>query len=45
MGRIIQELEKILEEMKKIKDENRAEKLYAKYLPDSDEQKILNAYS
>lgn len=41
----MQKLEKILEEMKKIKDENMAEKLYAKYLPDSDEQKILNAYS
>lgn len=41
----MQELEKILEEMKKIKNGNRKEKLYAKYPPNSKEQKALNAYS
>ena len=39
------ELEKILEEMKEIKDGNRKEKLYAKYPPNSKNQGILNAYS
>ena len=41
----MQELEKILEEMRKIKDGNRKEKLYAKYPPNSKDQKVLNAYS
>lgn len=41
----MQELEKILEEMKEIKDGNRKEKLYAKYPPNSKKQEILNAYS
>ena len=41
----MQELENILEEMKKIKNGNRKEKLYAKYPPNSKEQKALNAYS
>lgn len=41
----MQELEKILDEMKKIKDGNRKEKLYAKYPPNSEDQKVLNAYS
>ena len=41
----MQELEKILEEMNKIKDGNRKEKIYAKYPPNSKEQEILNAYS
>ena len=41
----MQELEKILEEMKRIKDGNRKEKLYAKYPPNSEDQKALNAYS
>ena len=41
----MQELEKILEEMKEIKDGNRKEKLYAKYPPHNEEQKVLNAYS
>ena len=41
----MQELEKILEEMKEIKDGNRKEKLYAKYPPNSKNQGILNAYS
>ena len=41
----MQELEKILEEMKRIKDGNRKEKLYAKYPPNSEDQKVLNAYS
>lgn len=41
----MQELEKILEEMKRIKDGNRKEKLYAKYPPNSKEQEVLNAYS
>ena len=31
----MQELEKILEEMREIKDGNRKEKLYAKYPPNS----------
>lgn len=39
------ELEKILEEIKRIKDGNRKEKLYAKYPPDSKNQEVLNAYS
>lgn len=41
----MQELEKIIEEMNKIKDGNRKEKIYAKYPPNSKEQEILNAYS
>ena len=41
----MQELEKILEEMRGIKDGNRKEKLYAKYPPNSKDQKVLNAYS
>ena len=41
----MQELEKILEEMKEIKDGNRKEKLYAKYPPHREDQKVLNAYS
>lgn len=41
----MQGLEKILEEMKEIKDGNRKEKLYAKYPPDSKEQEVLNAYA
>ena len=41
----MQELEKILEEMREIKDGNRKEKLYAKYPPNSKDQKVLNAYS
>ncbi len=38
-------LEKILEEMKKIKDGNRKEKLYAKYPAKNKRQEILNIYS
>ena len=38
-------LEKILEEMKKIKDWNRKENLYAKYPPKDEQGKILNGYS
>lgn len=41
----MQELEKILEEMKKIKDGNRKENLYAKYPPKDEQGKILNGYS
>ena len=41
----MQELEKILEEMRGIKDGNRKEKLYAKYPPNSKNQEVLNAYS
>lgn len=41
----MQELEKILEKMKEIKDGNRKEKLYAKYPPNSKNQEILNVYS
>lgn len=41
----MQELEKILEEMKKIKDGNRKENLYAKYPPKDEPAKILNGYS
>ena len=41
----MQELEKILEELKRIKDGNRKEKLYAKYPPNSRDQEVLNAYS
>lgn len=41
----MQELEKILEELKRIKDGNRREKLYAKYPPNSKDQEVLNAYS
>ena len=41
----MQELEKILEELKRIKDGNRKEKLYAKYPPNSKVQEVLNAYS
>ena len=38
-------LEKILEEMNKIKDGNRKEKLYAKYPEKNKRQEILNIYS
>lgn len=38
-------LEKILEEMKEIKDGNRKEKLYGKYPPQNKRQETLNAYS
>lgn len=38
-------LEKILEEMNKIKDGNRKEKLYAKYPAKNKRQEILNIYS
>lgn len=41
----MQELEKTLEELKRIKDGNRKEKLYAKYPPNSKDQEVLNAYS
>lgn len=41
----MQELEKILEKLKRIKDGNRKEKLYAKYPPNSKDQEVLNAYS
>lgn len=41
----MQELKKILEEIKRIKDGNRKEKLYAKYPPDSKNQELLNVYS
>lgn len=41
----MQELEKILEEMKKIKDGNTKENLYAKYPPKDEQGKILNGYS
>lgn len=41
----MQELEKILEEMKKIKDGNRKENLYAKYPPKDEQGKIFNGYS
>ena len=41
----MQELEEILEEMKKIKDGNRKENLYAKYPPKDEQGKILNGYS
>ena len=41
----MREFEKILEEMKRIKDGNRKEKLYAKYPPNSKDQEALNAYS
>ena len=41
----MQELEKILEELKRIKDGNRKEKLYAKHPPNSKDQEVLNAYS
>lgn len=41
----MQVIEKILEEMKRIKDGNRKEKLYAKYPPNSKDQEVLNAYS
>lgn len=41
----MQEIEKILEELKRIKDGNRKEKLYAKYPPNSKDQEVLNAYS
>lgn len=41
----MQELEKILEKIKEIKDGNRKEKLYAKYPPNSKNQEILNSYS
>lgn len=38
-------LEKILEEMKKIKEGNRREKLYAKYPAESQDEEKLNIYS
>ena len=41
----MKEQEKILEEMKQIKDGNRKENLYAKYPPNSKDQEVLNAYS
>lgn len=41
----MRKLEKILEEMKRIKDGNRKEKLYAKYPPNGKDQEVLNAYS
>lgn len=41
----MQVLEKILKELKRIKDGNRKEKLYAKYPPNSKDQEVLNAYS
>ena len=41
----MQELDKILEEIKRIKDGNRKEKLYTKYPPNSKDQEVLNAYS
>lgn len=41
----MQELEKILEEMRQIKDGNRKENLYAKYPPNGKDQEVLNAYS
>lgn len=41
----MQELEKILEVMRQIKDGNRKENLYAKYPPNGKDQEVLNAYS
>lgn len=41
----MQELEKILEKIEKIKDGYRKEKLYAKYPPNNKNQEVLNAYS
>lgn len=41
----MQELGKILEKMRRIKDGNRKENLYAKYPPNSKDQGVLNAYS
>lgn len=41
----MQELEKIIEKMKEIKDGNRKEKIYTKYPPNGRDQEILNAYS
>ena len=41
----MQEFEKILEEMRQIKDGNRKENLYAKYPPNGKDQEVLNAYS
>lgn len=41
----MQGLEKILEEMRGVKDGNRKEKLYAKYPPNGKDQEVLNAYS
>ena len=41
----MQELEKIIEKMKEIKDGNRKEKIYAKYPPNGRDQEILNEYS
>lgn len=41
----MQELDKILEEMRQIKDGNRKENLYAKYPPNGKDQEVLNAYS
>lgn len=41
----MQELKKIIEKIKEIKDGNRKEKLYAKYPPNGRDQETLNAYS
>ena len=41
----MQVLEKILEEMRQIKDGKRKENLYAKYPPKGKDQEVLNAYS
>lgn len=41
----MKEQEKILEEMRQIKDGNRKENLYAKYPPNGKDQEVLNAYS
>ncbi len=41
----MQVLEKILKEMRQIKDGNRKENLYAKYPPNGKDQEVLNAYS
>ena len=41
----MQVLEKIMEEMRQIKDGNRKENLYAKYPPNGKDQEVLNAYS
>ena len=41
----MQQLEKIIEKMKEIKDGNRKEKIYTKYPPNGRDQEILNAYS
>lgn len=41
----MQVLEKILKEMRQIKDGNRKENLYAKYPPNGKDQEVLNEYS